>query len=721
MKSISYSLMYFLFGLCFAAGCSGESSNGETCSDGVKNQNETDVDCGGICTKCENGSGCVVGSDCVSGNCSSGTCESLGASCDDGVQNQDETDIDCGGQKCDGCAEGKRCNADGDCQGGMSCQDGACGGGCVPQCDGKCGGAGDDCGGTCEECPSGKWCDGQTCKTCNADTHCGDDCVDCSSQDTNKACVDGACGCTLASDCKEAETCRNGSCVSVSECQSQDDCYLGDWCDAGQCVSCDSDEHCGFDCVDCSSHVQNKACVDGKCACIDDMDCADGESCESGQCTGCVPNCDGKCGGADDGCDGLCNNDCPVGQTCFGDQRCHSSSCELPSDCPDEFICYEGNCRYAACIIDGDCYPGEKCLGGLCTIPECSLDSDCTDGDWCSDYMCVPCDSDAHCGPACFNCTDPSIGGSCGEDAMGNMTCICQSDQDCRDGLWCDQDMGLCAECNFDTHCGPDCINCSTQANNKVCVNGNCGCVSNGDCANGDICQDGICTGCMPDCTGKCTGGDDGCGGTCQQECGQGLWCNSGTCETCSADDHCGPFCQDCTDGAINGDHCWESGGGYYCACFDASGCTSGYYCDGGAPAGICTECNTDAHCGESCYDCASANTNKACVNGTCGCIDSEDCASGESCVSAYCVQSQPEDCTNRADDDNDGLTDCEDSEDCPEFESCGHLMHCRTGACEFCFETFCHIDLDCRGCDNMSYCNRQEGCCTSCPDCPCL
>ena len=43
----------------------------ESCTDGIKNQTETGVDCGGPCTAC--------------------------ASCSDGIQNQGETGIDCGG------------------------------------------------------------------------------------------------------------------------------------------------------------------------------------------------------------------------------------------------------------------------------------------------------------------------------------------------------------------------------------------------------------------------------------------------------------------------------------------------------------------------------------------------------------------------------------------------------------------------------------------------
>ena len=61
------------------AGMGGDAggTGGESCSDGVLNQDETDVDCGGVCPACP--------------------------TCTDGIQNQDETDVDCGGTWCPVC------------------------------------------------------------------------------------------------------------------------------------------------------------------------------------------------------------------------------------------------------------------------------------------------------------------------------------------------------------------------------------------------------------------------------------------------------------------------------------------------------------------------------------------------------------------------------------------------------------------------------------------
>lgn len=54
--------------------------------------------------------------------------------CDDGVKNQDETDIDCGGRTCDPCPEGRSCERNIDCEEGV-CKDGVCD--ATPQLSGK--------------------------------------------------------------------------------------------------------------------------------------------------------------------------------------------------------------------------------------------------------------------------------------------------------------------------------------------------------------------------------------------------------------------------------------------------------------------------------------------------------------------------------------------------------------------------------------------------------
>lgn len=58
---------------CQSLVCKDNRCQAATCADGVKNGDETDVDCGGTCaTKCAATSGCSFGNDCASGVCSGG-------------------------------------------------------------------------------------------------------------------------------------------------------------------------------------------------------------------------------------------------------------------------------------------------------------------------------------------------------------------------------------------------------------------------------------------------------------------------------------------------------------------------------------------------------------------------------------------------------------------------------------------------------------------------
>ncbi len=173
---------------------------GGSCSDGIKNQGETDIDCVGTkCGKCGSGMNCTTSTDCLNGNCANKVCaieckpgqiigdvdgngilnrkdwelEGMLAAaiiplpanlccvdvapylapnglitiadwveegrivdgwdpspgvcppqptCFDGIKNQDETDVDCGGAICIGrCAIAKTCNVNNDCQTSLKC------------------------------------------------------------------------------------------------------------------------------------------------------------------------------------------------------------------------------------------------------------------------------------------------------------------------------------------------------------------------------------------------------------------------------------------------------------------------------------------------------------------------------------------------------------------------------------------------------------------------
>lgn len=75
-----------------------------------------------------------------------GTCR-----CQDGVKNTDESDIDCGGATCQGCLGGQKCNVAEDCAATVpACVNGAC---CESSCGAECRGC--DAVGQCVDLPAG--------------------------------------------------------------------------------------------------------------------------------------------------------------------------------------------------------------------------------------------------------------------------------------------------------------------------------------------------------------------------------------------------------------------------------------------------------------------------------------------------------------------------------------------------------------------------------------
>ncbi|HBQ15500.1 MAG TPA: hypothetical protein DEF51_31725, partial [Myxococcales bacterium] len=68
-----------------------DSGPAPSCDDGVLNQDESDVDCGGVCgATCTVGDMCGGVDDCMTMLCTEGTCDAL-PTCTDAVQNGMET------------------------------------------------------------------------------------------------------------------------------------------------------------------------------------------------------------------------------------------------------------------------------------------------------------------------------------------------------------------------------------------------------------------------------------------------------------------------------------------------------------------------------------------------------------------------------------------------------------------------------------------------------
>lgn len=141
-----------------------------SCTDGQKNGDEADVDCGGSCPACAVGQACSMAADCTTSLCQMNVCTMPPPQCTNGVQDPGESDVDCGGSICPACAAGKMCGAGSDCL-TMMCNSSHI---CFDQCkDGmKNGDETDvDCGGSCKtKCVAGQACglpDDCATQTCN--------------------------------------------------------------------------------------------------------------------------------------------------------------------------------------------------------------------------------------------------------------------------------------------------------------------------------------------------------------------------------------------------------------------------------------------------------------------------------------------------------------------------------------------------------------------------
>jgi hypothetical protein len=153
---------------CDGGSCAAGQCVAASCSDGVKDGDETAADCGGSCQPCTDGMACGKSTDCTGGTCAMGacctpkSCATLGLTCgnasdgcggtlncNDGVRNGNETDVDCGGMgdvdagvgACPPCPQGDACAVNADCTtvqcaGSVTkvCCDMACAGVCV-SCD----------------------------------------------------------------------------------------------------------------------------------------------------------------------------------------------------------------------------------------------------------------------------------------------------------------------------------------------------------------------------------------------------------------------------------------------------------------------------------------------------------------------------------------------------------------------------------------------------------
>ncbi len=296
------------------------TGGGPTCSDGIQNQGETRIDCGGPCAAC--------------------TCTS-DAACDDGAF----------------CNGDELCDAFGECQAGstVDCDDGLyCNG--AETCDNVSG-----CqAGTAVSCDDGVGC---TADSCNEGTD------SCDNAENDGLCDDG-------SFCNGAETCD-----PALDCQAGSDPCGGGACDEGTdtCTECTID----LDCSDGLYCNGVETCNAGTCEAGSPVTCGDGVGCTIDTCNEGTDSCDSvpSNGSCDDGlyCNGAetCDAvfDCQAGTSvdCDDGVGCTADTCNEGTDScdnsPSDAVCDDGLfCNGAeTCNATLDCQAGgDPCGGAAC-------------------------------------------------------------------------------------------------------------------------------------------------------------------------------------------------------------------------------------------------------------------------------------------------------------------------------------------------------------------
>jgi hypothetical protein len=207
------------------------------------------------------------------------------------------------------------------------------------------------------DCAAGKWCNAGTCTTCSADQHCGTTCTDCTALNPVQTCNGTACiQCTTNSQCGSGKWCNAGLCLSCNtdlhcgaactncttlspvqkcnasltaciQCANDAECGTGKWCNNNLCATCNTNDHCGSSCTNCTTLTPVQSCNGAGTTCIQcstNTDCGSGKWCNNAVCETC--NTAQHCGATCTSCSGA-TPDCN-GTACY----CQSGSCGTP--CP---------------------------------------------------------------------------------------------------------------------------------------------------------------------------------------------------------------------------------------------------------------------------------------------------------------------------------------------------------------------------------------------------
>ncbi|MGD9885570.1 MAG: hypothetical protein AB7U95_36265, partial [Reyranella sp.] len=190
-----------------------------------------------------------------------------------------------------------------------------------------------------------------------------------------------------------------------SECQTDPDCKKGEYCDAGADLTKNSCRPIKADGAACALVGGGHQCQSGQCGmgrCYTPASvkmggtCYIDGACEKGKCSS-VDGAPGTCvckGDPDCGSGQWCNAGSDLTKNACLPLKADGASCDLVGGAHQ---CRGGGCKFARCYT-----PGSVVMGGSCFVDD-----------------------------ACRK-------GKCSSVDGANGTCVCKSDPDCGDGMWCD-------------------------------------------------------------------------------------------------------------------------------------------------------------------------------------------------------------------------------------------------------------------------------------------
>jgi hypothetical protein len=644
-----------------------------SCTNGIQDGDETDIDCGGPCTRCAVGQTCTNAADCSSDSCTTDGANGLQCtSCTNGLKDGLETDVDCGKIAC----PDSLCGLNQECFDSNDCASSNCDTGDTstspPTCqnptpDQTCT---DDDLGQQETCVDGG---GAQCQSI------GNLCPTCADAPGIRNC-----GCTEDGDCQGdgyCDTDGTGGTVGCFSCTNdqQDGSETDIDCGGGRCNTCAVDQGCSVD-SDCSSSVctdldttggvpnlRCTSCSNGVADGLEtDIDCgmvACGQPCQEGQ----------SCDSSDDCVTGTCGEQC---QALATDVPADIESCRNvniasdsgQADCEAVMTAADGAVAACSYTPPGTCAPTSPeqtcndgiqgqletdvdCGGVACTMlgkqcnafsptgaaQMCAVGSDC-DSSLCATGWCASCandnldglESDVDCGgPDCSQCSPAgtaqtaqqcSFGSDC-SSLLCHMPCDPADENACPGAATCDAAFDVYV-CTADSEWTPS----AEGARPVVTAMGTCVGFTNGV-------ADGLETDvdCGASALSACT---------LEQTCQRNEDCSSGNCDMDAAQ---GPACAapdptvTCNDGALGELETDIDCGGPTCRGLDKV-CATGQQCEvpldcassSCGADGLCSSCGNDLQDGDE--------TATDCGGGTCApCEDGKTCLGDSDCQSGIC------------------------------------------------------------------------------------